>query len=65
MPITALEHVSMHVLRVLGQTVILLLHWLVQVFSLVPKPYQALHEMRRILKPGGALVFTVPFAAVS
>jgi SAM-dependent methyltransferase len=34
-----------------------------EVFSLVANPYQALHEMRRILKPGGALVFTVPFAA--
>ncbi|HXX79923.1 MAG TPA: class I SAM-dependent methyltransferase [Thermodesulfovibrionales bacterium] len=27
----------------------------------IPEPYQAFREIRRILKPGGAHIFTVPF----
>ena len=30
----------------------------------VPSPYQALHELRRIMRPGAAHVFTVPFSPV-
>ena len=36
----------------------------VQVFVHIPMPYQAHHELFRILKPGGSHVFTVPFSPV-
>ena len=36
-----------------------------QVFHLIPSPYQAHAELLRILKPGGAHIFTAPFTAVS
>lgn len=36
-----------------------------QVLSHIPSPYQAHYEVRRILKPGGSHVFTVPFSPVS
>lgn len=32
--------------------------------SRIPRPYQGFHELRRILRPGGAHVFTVPFSPV-
>ena len=35
-----------------------------QVFVHIPMPYQAHHELFRILKPGGSHVFTVPFSPV-
>jgi SAM-dependent methyltransferase len=30
--------------------------------SRIPRPYQGFHELRRILRPGGAHIFTVPFS---
>ncbi|KAI3432864.1 hypothetical protein D9Q98_010447 [Chlorella vulgaris] len=33
-----------------------------EVLSHIPSPYQAHYEVRRILKPGGSHVFTVPFS---
>lgn len=33
-----------------------------EVFDHIPRPYQGHHEVRRILKPGGSHVFTVPFS---
>jgi len=36
-----------------------------EVFEHIPFPYQAFHETYRILKPGGAHVFTVPFVSTS
>jgi hypothetical protein len=35
-----------------------------QMLSRVASPYQAHHEMQRILKPGGTHIFTVPFSPV-
>ena len=37
---------------------------LLQVFVHIPMPYQAHHELFRVLKPGGSHVFTVPFSPV-
>jgi len=36
-----------------------------EVFEHIPKPFQAFAEVYRILKPGGAHVFTVPYVADS
>lgn len=33
------------------------------VFEHIPRPYDAHHEVLRVLKPGGRHIFTVPFAA--
>ncbi len=36
-----------------------------QMMSRVASPYQAHYEIKRILKPGGSHIFTVPFSPVS
>lgn len=35
-----------------------------QTLATVPSPYQALFELKRVLWPGGALIFTAPFSPV-